>query len=219
MRRVRVKICGITRLEDVYACVRAGADALGFVVDVPSSPRNISLDKAKQLMGATPLFITRTAVTIFRSIEQILKIYSELRPDAIQLHGNLPPAEALREISARTRVIGAINVSPNMPIGEILHLMEHFDAVLVDSHVPGTYGGTGVAHDWSVSRRIRDLIYPKPLILAGGLKPDNVGSAIIMVEPFAVDVSSGVESQPGVKNENKMVSFIEEVRRAEKCLI
>lgn len=218
MRRVRIKICGITRLEDVYACVRAEADALGFIVDVPSSPRSISLDKAKQLMRATPPFISRIVVTIFKNVKQILKIYSELRPDAIQLHGNLPSAEVLRKFSERTRVIGAVNVSPNMPIEEILHFIESLDALMVDSHAPGMYGGTGVIHDWSISRRIRDVIYPKPLILAGGLRPDNVGSAILMVEPFAVDVSSGVEVQPGVKDENKIVSFIEEVRRAEKCL-
>lgn len=211
MRRVRVKICGITRLQDVYTCVRAGADALGFIVDVPSSPRRISLDKAKQLMRATPPFVTRTAVTIFKSTEQILKIYSELKPDAIQLHGNLPSAEVLQEISERTRVIGAVNVSPNMPIEKIPNLIEAFDAVLVDSHIPGMCGGTGVVHDWSISRRIRNMIYPRPLILAGGLRPDNVGSAILIVKPFAVDVSSGVESQ--------IVSFIEEVRRTEKCLI
>ncbi|MEM2341089.1 MAG: phosphoribosylanthranilate isomerase [Candidatus Bathyarchaeia archaeon] len=218
MRRVRVKICGITRLEDVYVCVRAGADALGFIVDVPSSPRNISLDRAKQLMGATPLFITRTVVTVFKSAEQILNIHSKLKPDAMQLHGNLPSEEVLREFSKRTRVIGAINITQNMSIEEIVHLIKPFDAILVDSHIPGVYGGTGVTHDLGISRRIRDLIYPKPLILAGGLRPDNVRSAILTVEPFAVDVSSGVEVQPGVKDENKVISFIEEVRRVEECL-
>ncbi|MCX8171127.1 MAG: phosphoribosylanthranilate isomerase [Candidatus Bathyarchaeota archaeon] len=218
MRKVRVKICGITRLEDIYICVRAGADALGFIVDVPSSPRNISLDRAKQLIKATPPFVTRTVVTVFKNAEQVFKIHSELKPDIIQLHGNPPSAEVFQEIFERIRVIGAINISQNTPLDEILRLINSFDAVLVDSHVSGMYGGTGVAHDWSVSRRIRDMIYPKPLILAGGLKPENVRSAILMVKPFAVDVSSGVEAQPGIKDENKVVSFIEEVRRAEECL-
>ena len=218
MRRVRVKICGITRLEDIYASVRAGADALGFVVDVPSSPRNLTLEKAKHLMRATPIFIGKIVVTVFRSIEHANKICEELRPDAIQIYGNLVPAEYIREISRLVPVIGAISVPLEKPFEEIQSHIGLFDAVLVDSRVPGTYGGTGVVHDWSVSRRIRDAIYPKPLILAGGLRPENVVEAILRVKPFAVDVSSGVEISPGVKDEHRILSFIEEVRRAEMCL-
>lgn len=218
MRRVRVKICGITRLEDIYASVRAGADALGFVVDVPSSLRNLTLEEAKHLMRATPIFIGKIAVTVFRSIEQINEICRELRPDAIQIHGNLVPAGYIHEISKWAPVIGAVSVPLEKPLEEIQSHINLFDAVLVDSRSPGTYGGTGIIHDWSASRKIRDAIYPKPLILAGGLKPENVVEAILRVKPFAVDVSSGVEVSPGVKDEHRILSFIEEVRRAEMCL-
>ncbi|MEM2028465.1 MAG: phosphoribosylanthranilate isomerase [Candidatus Bathyarchaeia archaeon] len=218
MRRVRVKICGITRVEDVYAAVKAGADSLGFIVDVPDSPRNISLEQAKRLMATTPLFVTKVAVTVFKGLEQTLKVYRKLRPDALQLHGALPSLDEIKEVSRRTRVIGVVKaVSDKIPEG-IVHGIGYLDAILVDSHAPGMYGGTGIVHDWSLSRRIRDSIYPKPLILAGGLRPENVRSAILTVEPFAVDVSSGVEAYPGVKDAKKIFSFIEEVRRAEECL-
>ncbi|MEM3815879.1 MAG: phosphoribosylanthranilate isomerase [Candidatus Bathyarchaeia archaeon] len=218
MRRVRVKICGITRLEDIYTSIKAGADSLGFIVNVPESPRNITLNWAKRLMRETPIFVTRVAVTVFRDLEQTLEIYRELRPDAIQLHGGLPTLEGVEEISRRVRVIGTVKALEGWSMEDMAHYIDHLDAVLVDSHVPGMYGGTGVAHDWSISRRIRDTIYPKPMILAGGLKPDNVREAILTVEPFAVDVSSGVEAQPGIKDAKKIISFIEEVRRAEECL-
>ncbi|MBS7624835.1 MAG: phosphoribosylanthranilate isomerase [Candidatus Bathyarchaeia archaeon] len=219
MRKVRVKICGITRLEDANVSVKAGADSLGFIVDVPESPRNISFELAKQIMKATPIFVTKVAVTVFKSLERTLEIYRELRPDAVQLHGKLPSLEDIDEISRRVRVIGAVRADPDIALeGDMLHLIDRLDAVLVDTHLPGIYGGTGITHDWSMSRRIRDTVYPKPMILAGGLRPENVRSAIITVEPFAVDVSSGVEAYPGIKDAGKIFSFISEVRRAEECL-
>ncbi len=218
MRRVRVKICGITKLEDLHVAVEAGADALGFIVDVPQSPRNLSIDEAKRLMKETPILIKRVAVTVFRDVDQILRIYDELKPDAIQVHGGSLAGKQMHKILGHIPIIRAINIVSREDLKRALIEAEFFDAILADSHVPGKYGGTGITHDWILSRKLREMIRPKPLILAGGLKPENVREAILLVKPFAVDVSSGVERKPGIKDRDKIISFIKEVRRVELCL-
>lgn len=216
--KVKVKICGITRVEDLYASMAAGADFVGFIVDVPSSPRNLVIKEAEDLIKATPSSLMKVVVTVFKSVERLLELYSRLNPDFIQVHSIPRGHEQIREIAMRIPMIRAVSVSRDLPLEEVLQETETFRAILVDSYSPGKYGGTGVTHDWNISRRIRDLIYPKPLILAGGLTPENVCDAILRVKPFAVDVSSGVESKPGVKDKEKIMSFIREVRRAELLL-
>ena len=218
MRRVRVKICGITRLEDLHAAVEAGADALGFIIDVPQSPRNLPIDEARKIMKETPIFVERIAVTVFRSIEHTLRICRELRPDAIQIHGEKLDGRWIRKLLDEIPIIRAVNVASEETLKTVSLEAKFFDAILADSHVSGKYGGTGITHDWNLSRKLRELIRPKPLILAGGLRPENVREAILSVRPFAVDVSTGVEKQPGVKDRDKIISFIREVRRAELCL-
>jgi len=217
MRKVRVKICGITRLEDLYASVDAGANAVGFIVDVPSSPRNLTLAEAKALIDSTPIFVEKVVVSVFRSLGQLSRIYTELRPDTIQVHGGPLPEISIREKLSHIRLIRAVQVSSENSIDIALKSATIFDAVLADSHISGRYGGTGALHDWGISKIIRDSIKPKPLILAGGLSPENVGDAISRVGPYAVDVSSGVEEQPGVKDPQKIISFMSEVRKAELC--
>ncbi|MEM1585987.1 MAG: phosphoribosylanthranilate isomerase [Candidatus Bathyarchaeia archaeon] len=216
--RVKVKICGITRVEDLYASVSAGADLIGFIVDVPSSPRNLTIKEAKYLIRSTPPSVMKVVVTVFKDVKRLLEIYEGLKPDLIQVHAIPRESEQVREVARRVPIIKAVNVPKTPPLEEILWGIDVFRAILVDSHVHGKYGGTGVTHDWGISRRIRYLIYPRPLILAGGLKPENVCEAILTVKPSAVDVSSGVESKPGVKDEQKIISFIREVRRAESLL-
>lgn len=218
MNRFRVKICGITRLEDLYTCVDAGVDALGFIVNVPYSPRNLTLEKAEELMKETNIFVKKVAVTVFRNIEQVTKIYRELKPDIIQVHGGPLSIEEKISLSRHVPVIKAINVREEKMIKEALEDAQFFNAILTDSYAPEKHGGTGITHDWSISRKIREAISPKPLILAGGLTPKNVKNALLAVKPFAVDVSSGVESKPGVKDKVKIMAFIREVRRAEECL-
>jgi len=218
MNRFRIKICGITRLEDLYASVDAGADALGFIIDVPSSPRNLTLEKAEELMKETNIFVRKVAVTVFRNMDQIIRIYRELKPDMIQIHGGPLSIEEKLSLSKHVPVIRAISVRGEEAIREALEDAQFFDAILADSYASNKYGGTGVTHNWTISRRIRDVISPKPLILAGGLNPRNVKNALLAVKPSAVDVSSGVESKPGVKDREKIMAFIREVRRAEECL-
>ena len=214
MRRVRVKICGITNKEDLEIAVDAGADALGFVVDVAESPRNVSLDRARDLVEATPPFVQGVIVSVFKTFDHLETLCSCLAPDAVQLAGTLPRDDSLREHVGGVRVIRAIAVNDQAVSHAALSLAARCDAVLTDSSVPGAHGGTGIPHNWAVSRAIRERIAPTPLILAGGLTSGNVGAAIETVRPYAVDVSSGVEIRPGIKDHAKVRAFIEAVTEA-----
>jgi phosphoribosylanthranilate isomerase len=215
MNAVRVKICGITRKEDLNAAAAAGADALGFVVDVPSSPRNLSIDEAVALMKQVPPFVKSVMVTVPASLRELTELCEELNPDAVQIHGeNLPDINAVKAKLSKTLLIRAVKVNSPQVVGNAEMTARVFDAVILDSFTDGTYGGTGVVHDWKVSRIVRQVIRPKPLILAGGLNPENVAEAVQTVEPYAVDVSSGVEQRPGIKDHQKMVEFVE---KAKEC--
>jgi phosphoribosylanthranilate isomerase len=216
MRGVRVKICGITCEKDLMAVVNAGADAVGFVVDVPSSPRNLTLEKAGSLIRKVPIFVEIVAVTIPGNIDSLIRICEELRPNAIQVHGNnvLDFPETSKKI-LNARLIRAIATKSNSVIKTALNASISFDAVLLDSYVTGKHGGTGRVHNWELSKQVRQVIFPKPLILAGGLTPENVGDAIRIVQPYAVDVSTGVESSPGIKDPEKVYKFINSARRTE----
>jgi phosphoribosylanthranilate isomerase len=213
MRKVRVKICGITREEDLAIAVAAGADAVGFVVGVTSSPRNLTLEKAEKLMKHVPIFVDSVVVTPSNNIDSLVKTCETLRPNAIQIHGENPlDASAIREKTHYARLIKTVYVKTADAIHEAVKASGFFDAVLLDSFAQGKHGGTGVVHDWQLSRKIRQMIEPKPLILAGGLKPENVQDAIRVVQPYAVDVSSGVELSPSVKDQQKVIEFIKKAK-------
>jgi phosphoribosylanthranilate isomerase len=212
MRTVRVKICGITRKEDLDAATAAGADAVGFVVGTTASPRNISLEKAEKLIRQVPPFAKSVLVTVPKSIDE-LRIYEKLNPDVIQVHGeNLAFAAAIRKNIPNIPLIRAGNANPTRALDTASEASKVFDAVLLDSFAKGRYGGTGVVHDWELSKLVRQVIHPKPLILAGGLNPENVADSVRIVQPYAVDVSSGVELQPGIKDNQKMVDFIKNAK-------
>ena len=212
MNTVRVKICGITRNEDLEAAATAGVDAVGFVVGVASSPRNISLNDAEKLMRQIPPFVKRVIVTVPASLEDLVEICEALNPDALQIHGkNL--FSAVRDKLPNTLVIGAVKANPPDVVDYAAKAAKMFDAVLLDSFVQRKHGGTGVVHDWTMSQHVKQVIHPKPLILAGGLNPENVAEAVRTVQPYAVDVSSGVERQPGIKDHQKMVEFVKNAKR------
>ncbi|MFQ6068600.1 MAG: N-(5'-phosphoribosyl)anthranilate isomerase [Candidatus Bathyarchaeia archaeon] len=209
MRRVRVKICGITRKKDLTLVVAAGADAVGFIVGVAASPRNLTLDKAENLMKHVPIFVEKVVVTTTKNINFLMKIYERLRPNSLQMHGeSMLDISIVRKNMPNIQVIKAIKVKDSNVKKADLKVIEPFDAVLLDSFVQGREGGTGIIHDWKSSKRIKQAIHPKPLILAGGLKPENVQEAILVVQPYAVDVSSGVELRPGIKDSRKVFAFI-----------
>lgn len=211
---VKVKICGITRQEDLKAAVDAGADSLGFVVGVPSSPRNLQISKARSLIAEVPGSVSTVVVTVFKDMEKLKEIRVELNADYLQLHGNFHCfLESIVETSSEKRVIGAVNACAEDALERAVEYSGIFGSILVDTAGDGGLGGTGVTHNWNLSRRIRDRIHPTPLILAGGLTPENVGEAIELVKPFGVDVSSGVESKPGIKDHGKMFEFVTKVRK------
>jgi len=215
MSRVRVKICGITSRRDLLTAVEAGADAVGFVVDAPQSPRDLPINKAKSLMKATPIFVKTVAVTVPKNLSRLEEICRRLNPDVVQVHGAIHTYKEIRERLPDIRLIGAIQVKSGLDVDVVVEAADMLNAVLLDTHISSGYGGTGKIHNWELSRRIRDAVYPKPLILAGGLKPENVKEAIRVVKPYAVDVSSGVESRPGVKDREKVFEFIKNAKEVE----
>lgn len=215
MNEIRVKICGLTSLKDLRWAVEAGADAVGFIVCVPESPRNISMDDASRLIDATPVFVDPVVVTVSEDLKQLEKIRRTLNPRIIQIHGSLCMHEEVRRIFSDAQIIGALRAKNDEIVKIAVETSERFDALLLDSYVPGRHGGTGRTHDWTLSRRVRDAVYPKPFILAGGLNSKNIEKAICTVRPFAVDVSSGVESSPGVKDPEKIFEFVKKAKEAE----
>jgi phosphoribosylanthranilate isomerase len=212
LRSVRVKICGITREEDLAVAVAAGADAVGFLVGVSSSPRNLTLERAERLLRQVPIFVDSVVVTAPQNINGLAEICEKLKPNAIQIHGKKSfSASELREQIKDSRLIKTVYVTAVLNETAIEEL-KAFDAVLLDSFTKGQYGGTGRVHDWNLSRQIREAVDPLPLILAGGLKPENVKEAILTVQPYAVDVASGVELQPAVKDHEKIRAFVENAK-------
>jgi len=213
MRGVRVKICGITREEDLAVAVAAGADAVGFLVGVPSSPRNLTLERAEQLLEQVPVFVDSVVVTVPNSVDSLVKIYDRLKPAAIQIHGEKPfEVSVIREKIRGARLIKTVYVKTGNVTAAVIEDSKVFDAILLDSFTGEQYGGTGMVHDWKLSRQIKQIIEPTPLILAGGLKPENVKEAILTVQPYAVDVASGVELRPAVKDPEKVLAFIENAK-------
>jgi len=205
---MRVKICGITRPRDLEAAIRYGADALGFVVGTTSSPRNLTIDRAKKLMKQVPVFNMKVAVTSSMDLKTLLKISAILQPDALQLHNhNKTIVQTLRKHNPRMSLILGAQID-GRSIAYAKHLSKYSDAIIADSPSNTGMGGTGRTHDWTLTTQIRDTIYPRPLILAGGLTPMNVRSAIRKVRPYGVDVSGGVEKTKGVKDHMKMKEFI-----------
>jgi phosphoribosylanthranilate isomerase len=206
---VQVKICGITRTQDVNTALTEGADAVGFVIGSPSSPRNLPLEKAKRLMKAVQVFHAGVAVTSTRDPRMVQKICVALQPAFLQLHYYTPSLiRRLRRLQPASKLILATPISDNSSLTKAKASKRYSDAVLADSPSYTNGGGTGRVHDWRVSAMVRKAIYPHPLILAGGLTPENVRKAIRAVEPYAVDVSSGVERKVGIKDQRKVREFI-----------
>ena len=209
-----MKICGLTREEDLAIAVSMGADAVGFLVGVPESPRNLTLKRAENLLSKVPIFIDKVVVTPPKSIEWLLEVNNMLKPSAIQIHGkNELDSKIIQNSIKDTRLIKTIYVTKNSLNKKIIEDLKTFDAILLDSFNKTQYGGTGKVHDWKLSRQIKKALEPIPVILAGGLTPDNIKEAILTVKPYAVDVASGVESNPGIKDDKKIRTFIENAKQ------
>ena len=204
---VKVKICGITNLDDALAAVAAGAEALGFVFYSRSS-RRISLESAAQIVRKLPPFVAKVGVFVNESARAISRVAAGCGLDTVQLHGDEPP-DFCRQFFP-LKVIKAFRVQTAASLSVLASY--DTDAWLLDSFVPGLPGGTGSRFDWQWACPAREE--GRPIILAGGLTADNVAGAVRLMRPFAVDVSSGVERAPGKKEPAKMRDFIAAARGA-----
>jgi phosphoribosylanthranilate isomerase len=203
---VRVKICGITRLSDLEAAVKHGADALGFIFGFEKSPRNLSLERTKELMRRVPPFVTKVLVTRFSGIDDLKNLRDKLNPDAVQLYECSDPLFVKKMLPDICLILPI-----NPELTDRVINCDGVDALLLDSGTRELPGGTGRIHDWNLSRSIRDGV-KVPVILSGGLTPDNVVEAINRVRPYAVDASSGVELSPGIKDHEKISRFIQRAK-------
>ena len=207
---VRVKICGITSGADAQAAVDAGANLLGFNF-YPKSPRHIEEDQAAEIRRKLPKRVKAVGIFVNWLPADVIALASSLRLDSVQLHGDEPP-ETVAEIAPVVPVIKAFRVEAEFPLTTLKEYDLAF-AFLFDAAHTGQYGGSGWATDWDVARRASAK---HRIILAGGLKVENVAAAVRIVRPYGIDVASGVESRPGKKDRGLMREFVQEVRRAER---
>ncbi len=206
MSRTRVKICGITRIEDAKAAAQAGADAIGFVFDL-KSPRHIAPDQAQTIARQLPPFVTVVGLFVNAAPDTIETVLSRVSLDLLQFHGNETPQQCRRY---HRPYVKAIHMQAGVNLTEQARLYADAEGLLLDTQVAVVAGGSGQAFDWSLV----PAGLGKPIILAGGLTPENVAAAIQKVHPFAVDVSRGVELARGIKDAAKISAFIEAVRKA-----
>lgn len=204
--RTRIKICGIKSSDAAAGAIAAGADALGFNMYKPSA-RYIEPEAAGALLAQLPPLVTKVGLFVNHSAEEVSAITQQCHFDLLQFHGD--------ESNEYCRVFGmpfikAIRVDEDTNIEKAVAAYPGCSGVLLDSHVPGQFGGTGTTFDWA---KIPTL--EKPVVLAGGLTVDNVARAIDLVHPYAVDLSGGVESSPGVKDVNLMTQFVHAVQTVE----
>ncbi|VVB89304.1 N-(5'-phosphoribosyl)anthranilate isomerase [uncultured archaeon] len=212
---MKVKICGIRNERDLYTAINAGADAVGFITEVPvDSPRKISLAVAAQLIKKVPVFVTSVLVIMPENAERAIQMIHTARPTAVQIHNALPLPELEKIKETGVKLVKTIPVSrdadPKLLMELVSTLTGIVDAVLLDTVLDGKPGGTGTPHNWEITRDVV-LRAGAPVILAGGLNPHNVGDAIRTVRPYAVDTASGVETD-GRKDETKVYDFIRNAR-------
>ncbi len=202
----KVKICGITNLEDALLSVKFGADALGFNF-YQKSPRYITAEKTLEIVEKLPKNVFKVGVFVNETLENIISIAKIAKLDTLQLHGEESPdfAKQLKE-KTDLEIIKAFRISSVFKPEDVLHYQT--DAILLDAYNPKEHGGTGETFDWSIAKEVKKLI-PK-MYLAGGLSPDNVANAIFEVKPFAVDVCSGIESLKGKKDKDKVEAFLKQ---------
>ena len=204
MSGVRVKICGMTRSADVQAAIRAGADALGFVF-ASRSKRVLDKPLAAELVAQVPAFISRVGLFMDQDSSEVVSILKQVPLNLLQFHGN-EDADYCRQFGLP--YIKAVSMVSDQAVVRAVNDYSDAAALLLDSHAPGGVGGTGAVFNWSLIPAVS-----LPIVLAGGLTPGNVRQAVKQVKPWAVDVSSGVEDSPGIKNDELMRVFIKEAKR------
>jgi phosphoribosylanthranilate isomerase len=203
---IRIKICGITSVEDAQLAINAGADALGLVFYEPS-PRSVTIEQAAIIAGSVGPFVTVVGLFVDADEVFIKDVLAQVPLHVLQFHGNEPP-EFCRTF--QRPYMKAIRMQPELNLEDVIDTYPDASAILLDAYRPGIPGGTGETFDW--------LRIPKntlrPLVLAGGLTPENVALAISSASVYGVDVSGGVESTPGKKAANKITAFIRNAKNA-----
>ena len=207
MMRTRVKICGITRMEDAASAIACGADAIGLVF-YRNSPRRVTPDQARKIAASIAPFITVVGLFVDEAPDVIAQVLEQVPLDLLQFHGREANEECRRH---GLPFIKSIAMRPDVRLAERIGEYPDARGFLLDAWQPHTHGGGGTPFDWQ--RVPHDLT--APLILAGGLTPANVQAAIRQVRPYAVDVSSGVESEKGIKSATKIAAFMKGVRNSE----
>ncbi len=207
---VHVKICGITNSADAMAAIDAGANLIGFNF-YEKSPRHITPAEAAKIRTQLPKRVKAVGIFVNALTADVIALRKSLKLDAVQLHGDESP-DVVADIAAAAPVIKAFRIEPEFPLATLDEYSGAF-AFLFDGAHTGQYGGTGRTTDWDVARR---AALNHRIILAGGLKVENVAAAVRIVRPYGIDVASGVESSPGKKDHERLREFIQEVRRAER---
>lgn len=216
-RRVRIKICGMTRADDVACAVEAGVDAVGFIF-YAKSPRAITPAAARAIIDGLPPFVDAVGVFVDEEVDRVAEIVRACGLGYVQLHGNESPASCrqLATLAAPCRLLKAFRVGPHTTAAEIAAYRNIVQGYLLDTYQPGVAGGTGRAFDWTLVDR---LGLDKPSLLAGGLDLGNIGEALATVRPYGVDANSGLEDGPGRKNHDRIRRFVAAVRAFEAdCL-
>jgi phosphoribosylanthranilate isomerase len=206
--RTRIKICGITRLEDALDAVSCGVDALGFVFYKPS-PRSVSVDQAQHVVKNLPAFVSKVGLFVDASRNDVANIVSKVDLDYLQFHGDEDEGYCLQFVKP---YIKALRIKPDTDLVEIISQYKSAAAILIDAWHPELAGGTGETFDWALLKDLPKENIPA-IILAGGLDQSNVYKAVQFLKPYAVDVSSGVETSPGIKLAEKIRNFVYEVNR------
>ncbi len=203
---IRVKICGITRVEDGLACAQLGADAIGLVFYAPS-PRHVSVEQARAIMAALPPFITTVGLFVDADPAEVNAVLTQLPLDMLQFHGSEKPEYCQ---GFNRPYLKAVRVKPGLDLVQYAAQYAEAKGLLLDAYVAGVAGGSGQSFDWNLI----PAHLPMPIVLSGGLHPANVTEAIKRVQPAAVDVSSGVEATKGIKDAAKIGAFMQGVRNA-----
>lgn len=206
-RRTRAKICGITRVEDALLAASAGADAIGLVFYAPS-PRAVELGQAARICAALPPFVSTVGLFVNAAAEEVQGVLDKVPLDLLQFHGDETP-DFCRGFSRP--YLKAVRMAQGVDLHRVAQDYNDARALLLDSYQKGVPGGTGHAFDWA---RIPAGLN-KAIVLAGGLNPENVAGAVRQVRPYAVDVSSGVEADKGIKDADKIIAFMRGVETAD----
>lgn len=205
--RTRVKICGITRIEDARAAAHAGADAIGLVF-YEGSPRHVTPARAAEIVAALPPCVSVVALFVNAPRTQVRHVLDTVPVDLLQFHGEETPGDCR---GFGRRYLKAIRMRDDVDVATQARRYHDAAGLLLDAYAPNRHGGTGMRFDWARVPRDLDL----PLILAGGLTPENVAQAVRQVRPWAVDVSGGVEAAKGIKDETRMRAFVRKVNSVE----